>query len=353
MKQAHKHRRFAGLLALFLMLVLGSCGQEPASGTPTASPTPAQTSSVTPEPTENTPSDRTSVRLAMLQGPTGLGAVKLLADNDAGSTQNDYQTEIAAQPDQLTVKLINGELDIAALPTNVAANLYHKTDGGIRLLALNTLGVLYILENGDSVHSMADLAGQTLYATGQGANPEYVLHYLLRQNGLEPDRDVTIEWRTGEEVAALLASGEITLAMLPIPAATAAQMQNTDVRTALDLTDVWNASGAGGTLTMGCVVARTQFAAEHPEAVDAFLAEYRASIQYVQEQPDKAAEWAAQYGITPSAAVAQRAIPQANLVCLTGIDLLSIQDYYEVLYRADPNAIGGSIPDGAFYYGAA
>ena len=351
-----KHTHICPLFLCLALLaaLLGGCTQPQEEPSPSLLPSPSPSAEVlqSDAPASPTPGQRTQVRLAMLNGPTGMGAAKLMADNEAGTTLNDYTVEVAAQPTEITGKLINGDLDIAALPTNVAATLYHKTEGGVQLLALNTLGVLYVLENGDTVHSLSDLAGKTLYATGQGANPEYVLDYLLEQNGLDPDTGVTVEWRsTGDEVAALMASGEAQLALLPVPSATAVLMQNSEVRSAIDLNDAWEQAGAAGTFTMGCVVVRTAFAQEHPQAVEDFLTEYAASIDYVNSNVEEGAQLVAQYGITSSAQVAQAAIPQANLVCITGLDMLSIQDYYEVLFRADPASIGGSIPDGAFYYG--
>ena len=191
---------------------------------------------------------------------------------------------------------------------------------------------------------------KTIYSINQGTNTEYVLNYLLEESGLTPGEDVTIEWKTSEEVTALMASGGIDLCMLPVPAATSVMMQNADVRDAIDLNDVWQDVGAAGTFTMGCVVARSDFVEEHPEAVDAFLTEYAASIAYVNEHPEEAAALIEQYGIVPKAAVAKAAIPQANMVCLTGDELKGISDYYEVLYAADPTSIGGAIPDDNFYY---
>lgn len=341
-------------LSLTLVLALAAgCTQKPAEAqTPTPAPAPSGTATPTPAPTP-TPepeAERPQVNLAMLKGPTGIGAAKLMADNDADATLNRYTVEVAAQPTDLVGKLTSGELDMAAMPTNLAASLWNKTGGGVELVALNTLGVLYILENGDTVHSMADLAGRTVLATGQGANPEYVLNYLLRQNGLEPGEDVTIEWKSSDEVSALMASGDADLCMLPVPASTAVLMQNQDVRAALDLNREWESSGAAGVFTMGCVVVRSDFAKENPEAVANFLTDYAASIDYVKANVDEAAELVAQYGITPKAAIAKAAIPQANLVCITGEDMRQIQDYYEVLYAADPASIGGNIPDDSFYY---
>ena len=337
------------LLALGLTVALALGLVACASNTDTQESTPP--AETTPVVESETPTlEGTDINLGLLNGPTGMGAAKLLSDSDPGETVNHYEYAIGSDPStDIVPKLNNGELDIAAVPTNLAATLYNKA-GSIKLLALNTLGVLHILENGDTVHSMADLAGKTIYSINQGTNTEYVLNYLLEESGLTPGEDVTIEWKTSEEVTALMASGGIDLCMLPVPAATSVMMQNADVRDAIDLNDVWQDVGAAGTFTMGCVVARSDFVEEHPEAVDAFLTEYAASITYVNEHPEEAAALVEQYGIVPKAAVAKAAIPQANMVCLTGDELKGISDYYEVLYAADPTSIGGAIPDDNFYY---
>jgi NitT/TauT family transport system substrate-binding protein len=340
-------------LALTLALTLTACAPAApvASGTPT--PTPTQTATATPAPTPSatTPAERTKVNLAVLKGNTGMSAVKLLSDNEEGTTANDYAVTIAAAPDEVTSKLINGDLDIAALPTNVAATLYNKTDGGVQMLAVCGLGVLYVLEKGDTVHSVADLAGKTLYATGQGANPEYVLNYLLKQNGLEAGKDVTVEWKTADELSTLMASGEIDLAMMPVPAATGVVIKNPDVRFALDFTKEWDAVADHGVLTMSCVAVRTAFAQEHPEAVNAFLKEYAASVDYVKNNVEAGAELVAKYEITPNAKIAAAAIPQINLIYVDGEEMRdSIQGYFEVLAAADPKSVGGGIPADDFYY---
>ena len=337
-------------LGLSLALVLGlAAGCAPKAGLE-ESPAPETSSPVAETPPAETVAPYQTIRLGLLNGPTGMGAAKLLADSDAAFAQAEegtydttegtffhYELTLGSDPfTDIVPKLNNGELDIAAVPTNLAATLYNKA-GSIRLLALNTLGVLHILENGDTVHSMADLGGKTIYSINQGTNTEYVLNYLLEESGLTPGEDVTIEWKTSEEVTALMASGGIDLCMLPVP-------------DAIDLNDVWQEVGAAGTFTMGCVVARSDFVEEHPEAVDAFLTEYAASIAYVNEHPEEAAALIEQYGIVPKAAVAKAAIPQANMVCLTGDELKGISDYYEVLYAADPTSIGGAIPDDNFYY---
>ena len=293
-----------------------------------------------------------------------MGAAKMISDSDAAYAQIEdgtydpsngvlehYEVTLGSDPaNDIVPRLTNGELDIAAIPTNLAATLYNRTDGGIKLLALNTLGVLHILENCDTVNSLADLEGRTLYATGQGSNPEYVLNYLLEANGLDPAADVDIQWLASEELTARMASGDIDLCMLPVPAATTVMMQNSDVRDAIDLNDAWTESGAQGTFTMGCLVARTEWLEDNSELVPGILEEYAASIDYANSNPEEAAALIEQYGIVPKAAVAQAAIPQANMVCITGEDMKGIADYYQVLFDADPTSIGGAIPGEDFYY---
>ena len=298
----------------------------------------------------------TEVNIAVLAGPTGIGAVSLMEGSDNGETVNTYNFTIASENSEVTAGLTNGSFDIAAVATNVAANLYNKTGGAIRICALNTYGVLYILENGTSVNSIQDLVGRTIYAVGQGANPEYVLEYILTRNGLTwsadgSDADVQIEFMDSETLTAGMASGMYDLCMLPVPAVTSVEVQNSDVRTALNLTDEWNTVAEDGSLTMGCIVVRTEFAEQHPEAVAAFLTEYAASIASVTGDVSHASELCESYGIVPKAAIAAKAIPDCNLCCVTGADIQSvIEPYYQVLFNANPDSIGGAVPDEAFYY---
>ena len=355
------------LLALTLSLALtaglAACStQAPAEDT--APPESTAPAAETQTPAAETAVPYQTVHLGLLSGPTGMGAAKMISDSDAAYAQIEdgtydpsngvlehYEVTLGSDPaNDIVPRLTNGELDIAAIPTNLAATLYNRTDGGIKLLALNTLGVLHILENGDTVNSLADLEGRTLYATGQGSNPEYVLNYLLEANGLDPAADVDIQWLASEELTARMASGDIDLCMLPVPAATTVMMQNSDVRDAIDLNDAWTESGAQGTFTMGCLVARTEWLEDNSELVPGILTEYAASIDYVNSNPEEAAALIEQYGIVPKAAVAQAAIPQANMVCVTGEDMKGIADYYQVLFDADPTSIGGAIPGEDFYY---
>ena len=355
------------LLALTLSLALtaglAACStQAPAEDT--APPESTAPAAETQTPAAETAVPYQTIHLGLLSGPTGMGAAKMISDSDAAYAQIEdgtydpsngvlehYEVTLGSDPaNDIVPRLTNGELDIAAIPTNLAATLYNRTDGGIKLLALNTLGVLHILENGDTVNSLADLEGRTLYATGQGSNPEYVLNYLLEANGLDPAADVDIQWLASEELTARMASGDIDLCMLPVPAATTVMMQNSDVRDAIDLNDAWTESGAQGTFTMGCLVARTEWLEDNSELVPGILEEYAASIDYANSNPEEAAALIEQYGIVPKAAVAQAAIHQANMVCVTGEDMKGIADYYQVLFDADPTSIGGAIPGEDFYY---
>ena len=232
-----------------------------------------------------------------------MGMVKMMSDNDSKESPADT-FELAAAPDEVSAKLVQGEVDIAAVPANLASVLYNKTNGGVQVLAVNTLGVLYIVEDGDTVHSIADLKGRTIYAGGKGATPEYALNYILEKNGLVPGEDVTIEWKSEHaECVAALAEDADGIAMLPQPFVTTAQTKKETLRTALDLTEEWTkiqeSEGTASTLVTGVTVVRTAFAKEHPEAVADFMEAYQASVSYVTENTDEAAKLIGDYDIVP------------------------------------------------------
>ena len=302
-----------------------------------------------------TAAEKVKVNVAAIKGPTGVGMVNLMAANDEEAAANAYTFQVASSPEEVVAKVGNGDVDIAAIPTNVAANLYGKTSGKVQMLAVNTLGVLYIMENGDSIQSVADLKGKTIYSTGQGSNPEYVLRYILKQNGLDPDKDVTMEFRSeNDELVTLLATGQADVALVPEPNVTAVKAQNADLRVALNMTEEWDKATDGESrLMMGCVIARSEFIEQYPDAVDAFLTEYRASIEKADSDLDGTASLCEKYGIIPKAAVAKTAIPNCNLTYVDGDAMMeAIKGYFQVLYDANPQSIGGALPDDAFYYKA-
>lgn len=285
------------------------------------------------------------VRLAALKGPTAMGLVRLL------DTAQGYDFMLAGSADEITPKLIQGQIDIAAIPVNLASVLYNKTNGALELVAVNALGVLYIVEKGgESVQSIASLKGQTVYATGKGSTPEYTLTYLLAQNGLEIGKDVQVEWRSEPtEVVALMASADHAVAMLPQPYVTVAGAKLENYRVALDLTAEWDRLENGSRLITAGIVVRKEFAAQYPEKVQAFVDAYAASAAYANENVAETAQLIEKYGIV-NAAVAEKALPQCNIVCLTGESMReALKGYLETLYALNPASVGGTLPGEDFY----
>lgn len=295
-----------------------------------------------------------AIRVAALKGPTGIGMVRMM-QQDAEREAPHYAFTLSSAPEDVKAGLLSGEYDIASIPTNLAALLYSKAGAKISVLGINTLGVLYILENGDTVHSAADLAGKTLYATGQGSTPEYILRYILEKNGIDPTEDIDIEYLTEHaELATRMSAGEIVLGMLPEPNVTSALLGAGDqpLRIALDLTAEWEKIAAGTTITQGCIVVRREFAEEHPEEVEAFIRDYEASAAFTASDPDPTAALCEEFGVIPKAALAKKALPNCNVVFLTGAEMKTkLEAFLGVLFEADASSIGGKLPDDAFYYG--
>ena len=292
----------------------------------------------------------TVIRIGSLKGPTTMGMVKLLSDNEAGLTAVKYESTVVANATELMPLFLRGELDVLALPVNAGAVLYNKSQAGATLLAVNTLGVLYIVEKGgETVQSVADLKGKTIYATGKGNTPEYSLAYLLQENGLDIAADVTMEWKSeASEVVAQMATLDSAVALLPQPFVTVAQTKVEGLRVALDMTAEW--ANVGSTLITGGLIIRTAFLNEHPEAVKTFLEEYAASTQYVNENVEEAAALVEQY-IGVAAGVAKKAIPACNIVCMTGEEMkAAAEKYLTVLFELNPDAVGGAMPEESFYY---
>ena len=292
----------------------------------------------------------TVIRIGSLKGPTTMGMVKLLSDNEAGLTANKYESTVVANATELMPLFLRGELDVLALPVNAGAVLYNKSQAGATLLAVNTLGVLYIVEKGgETITSVADLKGKTIYATGKSTTPEYALSYLLAENGLDIAADVTMEWKSeASEVVAQMATLDSAVALLPQPFVTVAQTKVEGLRVALDMTAEW--ANVGSTLITGGLIIRTAFLNEHPEAVKTFLEEYAASTQYVNENVEEAAALVEQY-IGVAAGVAKKAIPACNIVCMTGEEMkAAAEKYLTVLFELNPDAVGGAMPGESFYY---
>lgn len=292
------------------------------------------------------------VRIAGLKGPTTMGLVNLLDMEQQGTAALDYDLQLYGTADEIVPGLIKGELDMAAVPANLAAALYQKTKGGIQVMAVNTLGVLYVVEKGDTVHSMADLAGRTILSTGKGTTPEYLLRYLLEKNGLDPDKDVKIQYcsEATEVTAQMAAAQKDAIAVLPQPYVTTAGMKDPSLRVALDLTAEWD-KVSDSQLVTGVTVVRTQYAQEHPDVVEAFLQEYAQSVRTANTDLDRTAALCEQQGVVAKAAIAKKALPACNIVCRTGDEMQKdVSAYLSVLCAADPAAVGGKLPDEGFYW---
>lgn len=325
-------RLFAVLLCLALIFALGACGNK----------------------TQDDKTDDKPVALNVycLSGPTGLGMADLINKSDNDQTKNDYTITVAAAPEDVTAQVINKTADIACIPTNLAANLYAKTNKDIQILAVNTMSVLYVLDTTGKVESFDDLKGKTIYMPGQGSNPEYIVNHLLKKNGIDPAKDVTIEFKAeAQEVATLMASGKAEICIVPQPVATVIQTK-ADVKKVINLADEWSKIGEDSAIMMGCVVAQKSVINEHPEAVKTFLEEYEASINAVKADPAAAAAICEAKKILPTpAAVTTKAIPNCGLAFVTGKDMKTqLTGYLQVLFDAKPASVGGAMPDDNFWY---
>lgn len=293
------------------------------------------------------------VKIGSLKGPTSIGLVYLMDQADKNEAANHYEFKMAAAADELLPSMISGDLDIVLVPANVASVLYNKTEGGVTVIDINTLGVLYMVSSDNTIQSMTDLIGRTVYLTGKGTTPDYVLQYLLKENGLTT-ADVTLEYKSeATEVAAVLTQTPEAIGVLPQPFVTAACAQNENLSVVLDLTQEWAAvQGEGGSsLVTGVTVVRNAFLDEHKEAVDKFLEEHAASADFANEHVEEAAELVAAAGIIEKAPVAVKAMPKCNITYIDGANMkTALSGYLEVLFEQDASSVGGSLPGDDFYY---
>ena len=321
----------------------------PSASAPQVQPT--VTTPTTPEPPVEEPAMPDVVRIAALKGPTAMGLVKLMEDAEDGLTMNSYEFSLDVI-DKIVPLISKGEVDIAAVPANLAAVLNKNTDGEVLVLAINTLGVLYVVEKGDTIQSIADLKDKTVFSSGKGAVPEYSFNYILAQNGLNPDADLTVEYKSEHaETIPLLVQGEGGIAVMPQPFVTVAMDKVEGLRIALDLTEEWSkASDGDSSMVTGVMVVRKAFAQKYPHAVAAFLEEYAASTQFAATDVAKTAELVGKQGIV-EAAVAEQAIPYCNITYIAGADMKAqLEGYLQVLFEQNPQSVGGVMPGEDFYY---
>lgn len=293
-----------------------------------------------------------TINVAGLKGPTSIGMAHLIEQDSLGKTDYDYNFTIAGTADEITAGISNGEIQIAAVPCNLASVLYNKTNGGIKIAAINTLNVLYVIETGNTINSVADLKGKTIYSTGKGTTPEYTLNYVLSQAGIDPEKDVTIEFKSeATEVASILSTAENAVAMLPQPYVTTVLQSNPNARIAIDIGAEWeNGTNGESSVTTGVLIMTTDFIENHEKAAKSFLEDYEVSISFVNKNVTEGAALVEKAGIF-KAAIMEKAIPYCNIVYITG-DLMKakVNGYLNVLFEQNPKSVGGKMPGDEIFY---
>ena len=297
------------------------------------------------------PKEKQSIKIAALKGPTAMGMVEMMERAENDNTANNYEFTIAGTADEITAKITKGEYQVAAIPSNLAAVLYQKSEGAIKVAGINTLGVLYIVETGETIQSIEDLRGKTIYSTGKGTTPEFTLNYLLKSSGIDPVNDVTIEFKSeATEVASVLAESKDAIAMLPQPYVTTVMKSNDKVRIALDTTKEWEAISSDSTVVTGVIVVNAEYAKQNAEVIEKFLIDYQESVTYVNANVDKAAKLVEKFGIVKEV-VAKEALPLCNITLIRGDEMKTkINGYLKVLFDQEPKSVGGQLPDDDFFY---
>ncbi len=291
------------------------------------------------------------VNLFVISGPTGIGSLNLWEKSDNGETENKYNVTLTSSNDEVVAALSNGSADIAAVSTVLASTVYNKTKGKIKVLAVNTTGVLSILSNED-ITTFSDLRGKTLYSMGQGANPEYILNYLLAKNGLDPKKDLTVKFVTeASELLTVWANEPKAAIMAPQPVTTSLLARNTGCKKVLDMTEEWNKVSLDSSLMMGCVIARSDYIKSNPKAVKTFLKEYNESVLAAQNDVKGTAKLCAEKRIISNAALAEKAIPECGLTVVLGEEMKTgLSGYLKAMFEQNPKSVGGELPKDDFYY---
>ena len=324
------------VLSLVILLTVSACSKSNANNTTE----------------QNIIDTETPVNIMVLNGTTGFGMAKLITDTNTDTATLNYNISVEADASNVTAALINGSVDIAALPTNAAAVVYNKTQGDIQVLALNTLGVLYLVSDGtESIENISDLKGRTVYAPAQ--NPSFIFSYICEANGLTVGQDVMIDntYAQPADLRTAVAAGEVSIAVLPEPMLTIAKSSNDKLVTALDLTEEWDKVSEPGSLVQGCVVVRKSFAEENPEIIAHFMKDYETSIQYLFDESADIAGVIESSGVFAKGAVAAKALPNCNLCFITGENMQMVLSHFlEIMYKTQPASIGGAVPGDDFYY---
>ncbi len=300
----------------------------------------------------NPPIKPINAKIVAMKGPTGIGMVRVMNEIISLSDYVNTKFEIMTSTETVVAGLLDKSISIAAVPTNLAAVLYNRTEGDIQILAVHTLGVLHILDKSGTINSVADLKGKTIIASGQGSLPQYVLEYILQENGIDTDKDVEIVYKGEQsEVATLFLSGQADIVMLPEPFVSTVMNKDDTIVHAIDLNTEWEKVAPGITLSMGCLVAQKSFIEENPTEVNTFLDEYKASIEWVLAEPYNAADLIVSSEIIDNREVAEKAIPNCNIVYIDAKDAVnSLNAFFEFLHNNNPASVGGKLPDANIYY---
>lgn len=347
-------RLTALLLTLLMVLAFSACSKTPTDPTDTTTaPTESQSTPTLDKETE--------IRISVLSGTTGMGIAPLMKSSSDGKEPLNYKISIATAADQIAPGIIKGTIDIAAVPTNLAATLYNKTKGQVKVLCANTKGVLYIVSSDPAVSKIADLKGKTVFVPGQGTNPEFLLRHIIESNGMTVGEDVIFDYTYNSPDAlmgAVAATDKVKIALLPEPKVSVACDKNSSVKSVINITDEWNKINPTAPLYQGCIIVRSAFLESHPNEVKEFLRRYELSINEVNSNPEAAAKIIAELGIIAENAdasynefIARTTIPSCNLCYVTGSELEgALAKLYEILFNITPSAVGGAVPDNGIYY---
>ena len=342
------------LLILFMLVTLSACAKAPVG--PTSSTT---------EPSDSQDASdldtKTEIRISVLSGTTGMGIAPLMKSVNEGKEPLNYKISVVNAADQIAPGIIKGSIDIAAVPTNLAATLYNKTKGQIKVLCANTKGVLYVVSSDPSVTCISDLKGKTVFVPGQGTNPEFILRHIIEKNGMTVGTDVVFDYTYNSPDAlmgAVAATDKVSIALLPEPKVSIACDKNKNFKSVIDITAEWNKINPDAPLYQGCIIVRSAFLEEHPNEVKEFLRRYEQSISEVNNDPATSAKIIAELGIIAENAdsayneyIAKNTIPSCNLCYVSGTELEgALSKLYEILYKMTPSAVGGALPDNGIYY---
>ncbi len=334
------------LCVLMLLPLVASCANDEAQGTDTSTPADT-TQAVAKDPDKNL-----EMKIYALNGTTALGMAQMIDSVNKKTADMNYNITLHTAADAITGAIVTGECAIAALPTNVAVKLFNKSEGKLQLLALNTLGVLYLIQKGENITSLSDLEGKTVYLPGAGSNPEYITAALIASAGVKNVTLDTTSYPSPDALQTAIATdNNISLAVLPEPKVTVATSSNQNLKVALNLTTEWEAVNGKNTLVQGCLVVNTAFAKEHPAEVKKFLEDYSASVDYIKAGSDEAIQMIVDAGILPKAQIAKKALPSCNICYIAGEDMKPVMNTFcEKIFAYDAKSIGGKLPTDTFYY---